>query len=702
MSGKVARADADGSLGRTDRRAAWIVVLVALVVYWRTAYPTIAWWDSSNYSHAAATLGVTGSPGSLLLTLIGYPFTRLPLGLPPAYIHNLLAGALAALTVGLVFVAARRVVIATATGSGIASTGATAGAALGALGVAFAATQWEHAIKFTPYILTALFTGLIVYAMLRWWEAAEHQDGWRWLLVMGLLFGLDLSVHRTNALLLPSALAWILTRRPSTLARGRSWLAGTAGLAAGLAVHLLVIPMARYTSSSLNMYEPTTWRAFWDYLSLESRGGGFLIKLWPRNADLFRVQVADFVKVFGDNLAHSASALGVLGWLPLVAAITGWVVLRARAQRLAGALAAVIGLHAVMTIAYFNIPANYFRPLDRHYLPVIVIVGVLVAVGTGWAGELAARRWREGQRLVATSAAVLIGLVPLVQLGSQWTGPDASPRYLPRDFAANALEGLPPNAIYFTVGDNDTFPLWYLQEVEGVRPDVSVVNMSLLNTPWYVAQHKRRDPEFPVSRVSVLTDTTAVDSVVTVPITQDASHFALPAGSVLPSTFIGRPRPTYGTEFSAADRALVDIVRTNAWRRPLTFAVTGAEGVLSWLTRHARLEGLHWRIVPVDTPAINVEALRTRLLEENRYRGYADSSVLMDQVSRNIGQLYTSSVLAMLKAYRSAGAVEVCRESRAAYLRAMPPERTEMPAESRAALASACESPSGGLPSAQP
>ncbi|MBL8961203.1 MAG: DUF2723 domain-containing protein, partial [Gemmatimonadetes bacterium] len=654
--------------------------------------PTITWWDASNYSHAAATLGLTSPPGSLLLTLIGYPLTRLPLDLPAARVLNLLAGVIAALTIGLVFVVARRVTrMAAADAAAAGGRGALTGSALGALAVAFAATQWEHAIKFTPYILTALFTGLILTVMLRWWEAAEHPDAWRWLLVMGLLFGLDLSVHRTNALLLPSALAWILIRQPSTLARARSWIAGTAGLVAGLAVHLLVIPLARYTSSSLNMYEPTTWRTFWDYLSLESRGGGFLVKLWPRNANLLGVQVADFVQVFGDNLAHASSSLGVLGWLPLVAALTGWVVLRARAQRLAVALAAVIGLHAVTTIAYFNIPADYFRPMDRHYLPVVVIVGMLVAVGTGWAGEWVAQRRREGRRWAAASAAVVIGLVPLVQLASQWTAHDASRRYFTRDFAANALEGLPPNAIYFTVGDNDTFPLWYLQDVEGVRPDVTVINMSLLNTPWYVAQHTRRDPTFPISRVAVLTDTTAVDSVVTVPITQDAGHFALPTGSVLPGTFIGRPRPTYGTAFSPADRALVDMVRTNAWRRPLTFAVTGAEGVLSWLTRHARLEGLHWRIVPVDTPATDAEALRQRLLTAYRYRGYADSSVLMDPVSRNIGQLYTSSVMAMLTASRSAGAVARCRAARTAYLDAMPPARTGLDPERQAALAGACE-----------
>src|SRR5688572_10324648 len=71
-----------------------LVAGASAAAFWRTAYPTITWWDSSNYSLAAATLGVTSPPGSLLLTLLGWPVARLPSSLAPAYRLNLLAGAL--------------------------------------------------------------------------------------------------------------------------------------------------------------------------------------------------------------------------------------------------------------------------------------------------------------------------------------------------------------------------------------------------------------------------------------------------------------------------------------------------------------------------------------------------------------------------------------------------------------------------------
>ncbi|MCM1378351.1 MAG: DUF2723 domain-containing protein [Prevotella sp.] len=93
-------------------------------------------------------------------------------------------------------------------------------------------------------------------------------------------------------------------------------------------------------------------------------------------------------------------------------------------------------------------------------------------------------------RIGAIVAFVLGIFVPLQMVSQTWDDHDRSGRYAARDFAINYLESLEPNAIVFCNGDNDTFPLWYAQEVEGVRPDVRIINLSYLNSDWYANQHR--------------------------------------------------------------------------------------------------------------------------------------------------------------------------------------------------------------------
>jgi hypothetical protein len=90
--------------------------------------------------------------------------------------------------------------------------------------------------------------------------------------------------------------------------------------------------------------------------------------------------------------------------------------------------------------------------------------------------------------VLVTSISLL--LVPGVLATQNWDDHNRSNRYMTRDYAINYLESCAPNAILFTYGDNDTFPLWYAQEVEGVRTDIKVVNISYLSMDWYINQHR--------------------------------------------------------------------------------------------------------------------------------------------------------------------------------------------------------------------
>lgn len=675
-------------------RSGLLAGIAALLVYWRTAYPSINWWDSGQYSLAAYTLGVAGPPGSLFLTLLGWPIARLSPGESVAHALNLFAGVLAATTVVLVCAAALRALRLTSDSPGTPVRGAASlGAGLGALSFAFSATLWEYAVQFTPYVLTTVFTALILLVMMRWWETAHESDSWRYIALLGLLFGLDFSVHRTNALLMPAVLVWIAMRNPAALRRRQTWLAGFGSLFAGLSLHLLLIPIARTTSSPLFWNDPTNLSRFWSYISLERIGGGFLLGLLPRNSNIFTEQFADLFRAFGDNFLHLNRTAGVLGVLTGLVGLYGCTVLWKRDRAFGKAYIAVFLVQAFMTVVYFNIPADFFRSLDRHYLPVFVTFGVAIACGSSDLLGRAVRYYHDGSGLRAWAIGFVAALVPVAAFADQWRTHDASKRWFTADYARNALRALPPNAIYFTAGDNDTWPILYMQEVERLRRDVLLVNVSLTNAPEYMVGLQRRNPTFPLSITPAQTRAAVKepwhDTVVVLPVSGSAADLAVPADS-LPREIVLHPTPQYGKNMIPGEVILLDLVRTNAWKRPLTYAITASEG-LAWLEPFARLDGVFWRIVPVERPSIDPDRLRASLAG-NEYRGYADPSVIVDDVSRRLGAEYLRVFDALLEAEEKRGVDSArCRAAKAAMLQAIPPERVAVAAELSGKLRLRCE-----------
>lgn len=146
----------------------------------------------------------------------------------------------------------------------------------------------------------------------------------------------------------------------------------------------------------------------------------------------------------------------------------------------------------IAIVLYLNQPPN--QPRERDYAFAGSFYAFAIWIGMGVAGltqllSMALKNRKE--RRYAAAAACLIGVaVPLQMVSQTWDDHDRSGRYVARDYAVNYLESLEPNAIVFCNGDNDTFPLWYAQEVEGVRPDVRIINLSYLNSDWYANQQR--------------------------------------------------------------------------------------------------------------------------------------------------------------------------------------------------------------------
>ncbi len=294
----------------------------------------------------------------------------------------------------------------------------------------------------------------------------------------------------------------------------------------------------------------------------------------------------------------------------------------------------------------------------------------------------------KGNMATALLAGLITLPVPIIMGAEGWDDHNRSHRYTARDFAGNYLETCEPNAILFTNGDNDTFPLWYAQEVEGIRTDVRVVNLSLLNTDWYINQMRRKvydsDP-VPFSmeeekyrqgtRDVVFFDESRNVNRVPVSVQQAIDYIAKDENmramqgeklSILPTKNFFIPvnidQALSSGLITEEDTALVsdklewrinrsyitknhmmvlDMLGSFNWERPVYFAVTtGPDSYLN-LQDYFKLEGLAYRLTPVKHPenqnpnaygGVNTDRMYDNVMNRFRWGGMdGENQIYMDE-----------------------------------------------------------------------
>jgi hypothetical protein len=266
-----------------------------------------------------------------------------------------------------------------------------------------------------------------------------------------------------------------------------------------------------------------------------------------------------------------------------------------------------------------------------------------------------------GRTATLLGTGLLIALAVPGWMGLQnYADHDRSGNYVPRDYAHNMLSSVAENGILFTNGDNDTYPLWYLQEVEGVRTDVRVVNLSLLNTPWYIRQLKQHatyesDP-LPISMSTEQIQSLRPRQWQARQVQLPVSDAAVESGwrDYLPSTdtsALERPMQwklqgrSYGQDsriLQIADLVAYNMLRTNAennWKRPIYFAVTVAQSGQLNLSNYFQLEGQAYRVLPIkhNQPLGRViPGLTDERMSQFRFTNLADSSVYYNENARRM------------------------------------------------------------------
>jgi Protein of unknown function (DUF2723) len=336
---------------------------------------------------------------------------------------------------------------------------------------------------------------------------------------------------------------------------------------------------------------------------------------------------------------------------------------------------------------YFNMQEPQPRERDYFFVGSFFVFSIWIGMGVLGLVEFARQYLKNDKAHVYAAGGILMlgaVFVPGNMLRTNFKDADRTGDYVAWDYSYNLLQSCEPDALLFTNGDNDTFPLWYLQDVEGIRRDIRIVNLSLANTPWYVHQLKDETP-YGAKKVPISSSDSQIDDLqpikweprrMALRVPRDvvdqyastgdtASEFPSMDTSVTNSGVIRFTFPntmTFGTvkAIRAQDIITWDIISTNKWQRPIYFAVTSTPDCKIGLDKYFRMDGLAMKLIPVaassDEGIIVDSILATSLYDSPagfsktfrrgyKFRGLNDSTVYFDENVTRLTMNYRNAYL---------------------------------------------------------
>ncbi len=340
-----------------------------------------------------------------------------------------------------------------------------------------------------------------------------------------------------------------------------------------------------------------------------------------------------------------------------------------------------------LTVFYQNQQQPQPRERDYFYVGAFFVYSIWIALGTRGILDLIVTQFKKSPLLKPVYIfvmALIFTAVPVTMFATNYFTHDRSRNYIPWDYAYNLLQSVAPDAVIFTNGDNDTFPLWYLQDVEGVRQDVRVANLSLLNTPWYIKQLKNTAP-YGSKKVAMSMSDKEVDRIGPSRWEPRTMHLAVPqsvfAEAGITDTAITnkgsiswnmKNTTSYGNikVVRVQDLVVLNLIQEANWERPIYFAVTCSENSRLGLEDYLQMEGMAFRLVPKKREQrsyyINEKIMREQLLNEPegysrtyqpgfKFRGLSDSTIFLDENHLRLSQNYRNSFLRLAIYYLDKG-----------------------------------------------
>ena len=412
---------------------------------------------------------------------------------------------------------------------------------------------------------------------------------------------------------------------------GRVLLLALFLMVAGYSTHAY-LPIRAAQHPAVNEGAPATWDKLRDLLERKQYGEmNPLVRKAPLSVQLDK----EFWRYFRRQWPLFPSDRLWAALLPILLGLAGGIWQYRKDKKSFLYTFTFLGLSTAGMIVFLNFSAKEVRDRDYFFQSGFHAYAIWIGLGVAWLVQWVRESFQNAnaQRWGTVAATGLLATQPFLLLANHWHSHDRSGNYIARDYAYNMLATLKPNAFMFTNGDNDTFPLWYIQQVEGFRKDVRIVNLSLLNTDWYIRQLRDEEPKVPIQL-----DDRTIDML-------GAGAFQDDKGNI-----------TYTNEFMVR-HILEQAKRDSGWVKPPYFAVTvpndfgygslfRQEGIVQEVMRDSLRAGM------------DAEATHKALYETYQYRGLLtkdggwDPKVFKDDNAQNLSKNYAFAHMQLALHYR--------------------------------------------------
>jgi hypothetical protein len=497
---------------------------LVFALYILTLAPSVAMWDTGEYMAAVKVLGIPHPPGNPFFMLLGHAFASLPLPFSYAARINIMAALASACAAGLWFLVTERIVARWIPELWQRRVVAGIATLLGAT----AFTVWNQSVvNEKVYTISLLLFAIVSWIVIEWVEEPDSPRADRLVILVCFLLGLGYAVHPAGFLPLPAAGIALLATRWRTLLRAKLVLAAVGALILGL-TPFIYEPVRAAHFPAINEGAPTACETKLEASCTFTKLTGARLKA-NINREQYPVKLERGAP-YSDQVgmwwlyfkwqwlrdAHQTMpalqfvvALAFLG-LGLVGGYVHWK----RDRKTFWYLGPLMLTLTLALIYYLNFNYGWsqdptlgdavpreVRDRDYFYIWSFSAWGIWAAIGLTFLWEQLAHvmAYEDRKKITPSRRGLILAapilLIALIPLTANWKSASRAGSYFTDQWARDYLNSLEPYAILVTHGDNDTFPLWYAQEAENVRRDVTVAVGTYLQTDWFVRQMIRRPVE---------------------------------------------------------------------------------------------------------------------------------------------------------------------------------------------------------------